>query len=48
VLRREDVSPDGDVNVPPFTGAVPSLALIVQGSERRQCATNVNARGGDR
>ncbi len=42
VLRREDVSPDGDVNVPPFTGAQPfadrrvpvsSSATIAGGSE---------------
>lgn len=42
VLRREDISPDGDVNVPPFTGASPSpdhrvpvssSALIARGSD---------------
>ncbi len=42
VLRREDVSPDGDVNVPPFTGAqlfadrrvpVSSSATIAGGGE---------------
>jgi lipopolysaccharide/colanic/teichoic acid biosynthesis glycosyltransferase len=48
VLRREDVSPDGDVNVPPFVGAARSLALAVQGGERRPFPTTADPQGGDR
>jgi len=53
VLRREDVSPDGDVNVPPFTGAqsspesraVPAPASIAGSSDRRQFPASPRSEG---
>jgi lipopolysaccharide/colanic/teichoic acid biosynthesis glycosyltransferase len=47
VLRREDVSPDGDVNVPPFTGPRPSVNRRVPVSSSATMAGGSEATAGN-